>query len=142
MAILRKTFLRTGIVFILNRRFHLSCNKKMGLIQHNNEKPSWLFKFIFRNTYTVFYLPYTHIDDTNIHRHIDMDMHMNHSLPQDGLLFTKINQYVWYFQNEQNKNSDLTGETDYTAAQRWVRQYHQSYSWETRIFLQSWIKSC
>ena len=61
-------------------------------------------------------------------------MHMNHSLPQDGLLFTKI-KYVGYFQNEQNKNSDLAGKTNYTAAQRWVRQYHQSYSWKTRIFL-------
>jgi len=46
MGILRKTFLRTGIAFILNRRLHPSCKNKMGLIQHNKEKPSWLFKLM------------------------------------------------------------------------------------------------
>ena len=69
MDILSKTFLRIETTFILNK-IYLSCKKKMGFIQQNNEKDIRVVQvhfFIFRKMYTyVFYLPYAHIDDTDI----------------------------------------------------------------------------
>lgn len=148
MGILRKTFLRTGIAFILNRRLHPSCKNKMGLIQHNKEKPSWLFKlmpsFLEIHIHSVLRAIYTYgcHKYTQTYRYVQAHECKESFTTTRWPLIYKNKQNVGYVQNEQNKNSHLTGETNYTAAQRRVCQYHQSYSWKTKMFLQSWIKSC